>query len=251
MKEIVFFDSGVGGLTVLNTAMEILPNENYLYYADTDNVPYGIKEKEVIKNLVFSAIENLKEEDIKALVLACNTATSVAVEDLRKKYAFPIVGMEPAVKPATELGEKNILVCATDSTLKQRKLKQLILNLQVENRIEMLSLQEMVIFAEHFNFKDRKLDAYLSHQFVGIDWSNYDAVVLGCTHFLFFKDDIRKHIPQHIKILDGNLGTVKRLKSLIEIDTKKQKGQLRFMKSGRNCSLLEFDHFIRYYQENL
>ena len=249
MKEIVFFDSGVGGLTVLYEAIKILPNEKYLYYADTDNVPYGLKEKEDIKRLVFEAVANLDVENIKALVLACNTATSVAVQDLREKYKFPIVGMEPAVKPAKDLGRKKILVCATESTLKQNKLKELIKNLNIEDRIEMMSLQDLVGFAEDYNFHDEQLEKYLKRKIDGINWNEYNAIVLGCTHFLFFKKQIREYIPDHIKLIDGNAGTVRQLSSLIDKNQNDKTLNVNFVRSGRPCFYYEFDHYLRYYDE--
>lgn len=249
---IVFFDSGVGGLTVLAEAVRLMPNEKYLYYADTDNVPYGTKDRDEIKNLVFQAISKLDTSNIKALVVACNTATSVAVNDLRKEYEFPIIGMEPAIKPASQLGSKNVLICATDSTLRQRKLKQLILDLKIETRIKMLSLQELVLIAEHYNFHDIKTELYLRDQFKSINWENYDAIVLGCTHFLFFKDLIQKCIPKGIQIFDGNRGTVKRLMSLITLEKYNKKVEpIKYMQSGRMCSKFYFDHYFKFYLESI
>ena len=113
LMNIGFFDSGIGGLSVLREALAVLPNENYLYYADTDNTPYGTKTRNEVK-LAFKAVEFLTSRRIKALVIACNAATSASVEDLRKKYDFPIIGMEPAVKPAVTKslnGGKRVLVC--------------------------------------------------------------------------------------------------------------------------------------------
>ena len=163
--QIVFFDSGVGGLTVLEEAKILLPNERFVYYADSDNIPYGTKSKNEINDLVFKAISFFDPKTIKALVLACNTATSVAVNDLRREFSFPIIGMEPAVKPATQLGDKRILVCATDRTLKLDKLKDLIDDLDVLDRVDMMSLQELVLYAENFNFNDPGLMKYLIEKF--------------------------------------------------------------------------------------
>ena len=86
---IAFFDSGIGGITVLSEALRIMPKENYLYYADTDNAPYGVKEKKDIQIFVIKAIDFLSSKNIKGLVVACNTATSVAISELRKRYKFP------------------------------------------------------------------------------------------------------------------------------------------------------------------
>src|SRR5258708_7668489 len=97
---IAIFDSGIGGLTVLQRALQELPNEKFIYYADTEHVPYGIKPKEEVKKYVLQAAAFLNDVGIKALLVACNTATSIAVQELRTIYSFPVLGMEPAVKPA-------------------------------------------------------------------------------------------------------------------------------------------------------
>ena len=147
--KIAFFDSGIGGLTVLQEALKILPHEQYIYFADSDNAPYGIRTSQEIRNLVFDAVEFLIKQDIKALVLACNTATSVAVKELRATYTLPIIGMEPAVKPALKAADnKKTLICATQRTLEEDKLKELIQNLNAESKVEQLSLQNLVIYAE-------------------------------------------------------------------------------------------------------
>ena len=96
------FDSGIGGLSVLRQIIKLLPNEKYIYYADTDNVPYGLKTKEQILEYVENAIDFLNSKKVKAIVVACNTATSVAIKDVRHDYNIPIIGIEPAIKPAIE-----------------------------------------------------------------------------------------------------------------------------------------------------
>src|SRR5947208_158274 len=99
---IAIFDSGIGGLTVLHQALKKLPTENFIYYADSKHVPYGEKSKEEVLEYVLDAAAFLVNKKIKALVLACNTATSIAAKELRNGYDFPVIGMEPAVKPAVE-----------------------------------------------------------------------------------------------------------------------------------------------------
>ena len=126
---IAFFDSGIGGLTVLHQAKKLMPQEDYLYYADTDHVPYGSKTKEEIRRYVEEAVDFIAAQDVKALVVACNTATSVAIQSLRARYSFPILGMEPAVKPAVKniAVSKRVLVTATPVTLREQKLHDLLL----------------------------------------------------------------------------------------------------------------------------
>lgn len=107
-KPIGFFDSGVGGISVLREAIKELKNENFVYFGDSKNAPYGTKSLEEVKRLSFEAADFLVSKDIKALVVACNTATSAAIKDLRVKYNFmPVIGIEPALKPAVE--QKNLV----------------------------------------------------------------------------------------------------------------------------------------------
>jgi glutamate racemase len=250
---IAFFDSGVGGLTVLHEAMLQLPRESFIYYADTDNVPYGTKTHIEIRKYVLSAVDFLMSKEIKALVIACNTATSVVVKELRQKYTLPIIGMEPAVKPAVELSSgRKILVCATDRTLREDKLKHLIKDLNADDMVTLLSLQDLVSFGESFDFNSSKLMAYLDDKLSSIDWSSYHSIVLGCTHFIFYKNIIRKMLPDHVQIIDGNKGTVNRLISLIDIGVDASPVSsiaCDYYISGREVNSIYFDHYMRFITE--
>jgi len=125
-----FIDSGVGGVSVLKEAVKLLPNENYIYFGDSKNAPYGIKSVKEVQKLTFDACEFLINHNAKALVIACNTATSAAINELRKKYkSIPVIGIEPALKPAVELNRKGkIIVMATPMTLAEKKFNELMLN---------------------------------------------------------------------------------------------------------------------------
>jgi len=249
--KIGFFDSGMGGLTVLKEAISVYPHAHYLYYADTKNVPYGTKSKKEIHNLVAKAVKFLADKDIEMLVLACNTATSVSVKKLRQQYDFPIIGMEPAVKPATEINDaRKILVCATKLTLKEEKLKDLIKNLNAEDHVELLSLQKLVKYAESKAFNSEKLKSYLNKQLSPYNWDEYKAIVLGCTHFLFFRDQLRKRLPAHIKIIDGNKGTVRRMLQLLPVDIAKRDLNITYYKSGKKKKAKKFDDFLDRYNTN-
>ncbi len=243
--KIAFFDSGIGGLTVLKEAMELMPNEQYIYFADSKNAPYGTKSSQAIRTLVFDAVAFLAQQKLKALVLACNTATSVAVESLRQQYDFPIIGMEPAVKPALEFAvNKKILVCATDKTLEEESLRTLIEYLNGENKVEQLSLQKLVLFAENFEFQHPKVNRYLKDAFANINWAEFDSIVLGCTHFPYFKKQFRSLLPPQIRILDGNLGTVKHLKTRIRPTTATQPTPIEYYISGKKAATDCFDKYF-------
>ncbi|MCE5285248.1 MAG: glutamate racemase [Pelosinus sp.] len=235
--QIGFFDSGVGGITVLHDALKILPNEDYVYYADTLNVPYGPKPKDQVKKYIFAAVDFIVKQQVKAVVIACNTATSVAIEDLRVKYDIPIIGMEPAVKPAVEKNKnvnKRVLVTATALTLKEKKLKNLITKLDNRHIVDLLPLPGLVQFAEKIEFRDEVVLPYLEEQLSQFDLRQYETIVLGCTHFSFYKDMFRKLLPVHTAIIDGNMGTIKNLKRYLEkMQTINEgKGNVIFYNSG-------------------
>ncbi|MDS0527676.1 glutamate racemase [Clostridium sp. SHJSY1] len=216
--KIGFFDSGIGGITVLHEALKILPNEDYIYYADTLNVPYGSKPKDEVKKYIFNAVDFIIKQDVKAIVIACNTATSIAIEELRAKYNIPIIGMEPAVKPAVENNEdinKRVLVTATALTVKEEKLQNLITKLDKERVIELLPLPGLVEFSERLEFNESIVLPYLKEQLLKYDLSNYGTIVLGCTHFSYYKDMFRKLFSSNVNIIDGNYGTAKNLKRIL------------------------------------
>lgn len=229
------FDSGIGGLTVLKEAVKLLPNEDFLYYADTKHVPYGTKPKDEVRRYIFDAADFFAGKGVKALVVACNTATSIAINDLRKRYSFPIIGMEPAVKPALEkVDHRRILVLATPITVSEKKLHDLVVKLDSEQTVDLHALPVMVEFAEKFIFDEDIIIQYLLDEFAKYDLREYSAVVLGCTHFIFYRKHFMKILPQGVEIIDGNIGTVNRLMTLLE--NRKlgcsSKGSLEFYCSG-------------------
>jgi glutamate racemase len=212
-----FFDSGVGGLTVLHEAKKKLKHADFVYYADTLNVPYGTKTKAQVRQYVFSAADFMVRLGIDVLVVACNTATSVAIEDLRKEHTLPIIGMEPAVKPAVENHKhKRILVTATELTLREEKLRKLITMLDCEDIVDLLPLPELVDFAERAVFDTDTVLGYISEALGEREPAWYQTVVLGCTHFIFYKNEFRKLMGPDIEIIDGNRGTVNRLVATLE-----------------------------------
>ena len=120
------FDSGVGGISVLKHLTEQLPNENFLFYGDSANAPYGEKSVEQVRALAFDIVRRMVEDGVKAIVIACNTATSAAAKELRRAFKLPIIGVEPALKPAaTASGRHRVLVMATPVTLSLQKYRNL------------------------------------------------------------------------------------------------------------------------------
>jgi len=238
---IAIFDSGIGGLSVLEEALKILPSENYIYFADTDHVPYGEKSTEEVKEFVLQAAKFLNTQKIKMLAIACNTATSSAIAALRHIYDFPVIGMEPAIKPAVSKNKnKRVLVLATALTLKEQKFRELVDKVDNEKIVDMLPLPELVMFAEGFVFDDDHILPVLKAKLSSFDLENYSTVVLGCTHFPFYKESLRKIFPPGTEIIDGNKGTVAHIKNVLEqkglLNHGKHKGEVEFFHSGKKIT---------------
>lgn len=242
---IAFFDSGIGGLTVLNEALKKLPNEEFLYFADTLHVPYGTKSKEEVSAFVKKSVEMIIKEEVKALVIACNTATSIAVNELREMYDFPIIGMEPAVKPAVEMNRttgKRVLVFATPLTLKQTKYNELISRVDDLSIVDSLPLPELVHYCEELNFDEDLMIDYFKSKLSSFNIEQYGTIVLGCTHYPFYKNVLKKILPEDVQIVDGSNGTVKRLIHLLdENDQLIETGQssVKFMCSNNDQQYIE------------
>ena len=212
-----FFDSGLGGLTVLDKALRVMPDEDYIYYADEANVPYGEKTADQIARFARDAVACLEQRGCKAVVIACNTATSVAVEELRKTFSLPIVGIEPAVKPAVEQdGHRRILVMATPVTIRESRLKGLIASLDAEDAVDLLAMPGLVRFCEREEFDSPAVREYIRDRMEGKDPAAYSAVVLGCTHFNHFREALEEFFPASARLIDGSLGTARRLQRILE-----------------------------------
>lgn len=229
------FDSGLGGITVLAESLKRLPAQDYLYMADTLHVPYGTKSKEAVKGYILDAVRTMVDEGIEALVVACNTATSIAVSELRELYSIPIIGMEPAVKPAVEMNRatgKRVLVFATPLTLQQPKYYALVSRVDGGGIVDSMPLPELVEYGESLQFDNRIIRAYFQSKLQGYRLEDYGIIVLGCTHYTYYSDILRELLPAHIEIVDGNAGTVKRLAALLNhygIPEDNGSGQVKFM----------------------
>lgn len=218
--KIGFIDSGIGGLTVLHQALISLPEVEYLYYADTDHVPYGTKPKEEVIQYVDEAVGFLVHQGAKAVVIACNTATSVAIDSVRAKYrSIPILGMEPAVKVAVKKGpQKRIMIMATPLTLREEKLKNLIKAVDEDHKVDLIAMPGFVEFAEQGKFDNKEVEAYIRKELSSYNLDNYSTIVLGCTHFNYFKDTLHKVFHGRVEFIDGISGTVNHLKNILQMN---------------------------------
>ncbi len=232
---IAFFDSGIGGLTVLNEARRFLPMDEYIYYADSQNVPYGTKTKEEVISHVLKAADFLARMNIDALVVACNTASAVAIEDLRARFPFPVIGMEPAIKPAIYQNTgKKILVLATTLTLHEKKLNALLAELDKTEKTEKMAFDPLVVFAESCEFNSPRVRDYLHEKLAAVSADTFETVVLGCTHFVFFRHLIANILGPEIRIIDGNQGTAQHLANILKkkISATGKGPRLTFYSSG-------------------
>ncbi len=233
------FDSGVGGVSVLRDMARLLPKEKFVYYGDNKNAPYGTKTEEEIRALALNVTSELLEYNIKALVVACNTATSAAIIQLREKLSIPVVGMEPALKPASKLWHGGqVLVLATPATLRQNKFQHLY-ELYGQNAV-IQPCAGLMEFAERGEMEGEGIDRYLAECFGPYKNIQIDAAVLGCTHYVFLKRAIAKALPG-VPLIDGNDGTARRLEFLLKerkLLREEGEGSVCFMTSGEEAVYL-------------
>ena len=186
------FDSGLGGISVAREIAKDMPAEHVLYFGDSANAPYGVKTPEQVKALSFDIVERFVEHGVKAVVIACNTATSAAVNDLREHYDIPIIGMEPALKVACDRGDaplgqqhipQRVIVAATPLTLRERKFAELMKRFDSDNTIFKEPCPDLVEIVESGQLGNHDLVMRtLHHYFDRYDLDRIDSVVLGCTH---------------------------------------------------------------------
>ena len=246
-----FFDSGVGGISVLKEAIKILPNENFIYYGDSKNAPYGTKTVDEVRQLSFQVSEFLMEKHIKALVVACNTATSAAIKDLRIRYSnIPVIGIEPALKPAVEIKrEGKILIMATPVTLAEKKFNNLLKKYNTKADIIPLPCPGLAELIESGILNGDKLENYLKEKLSTYIYSGIAAIVLGCTHYPFIKAEIAKIVPD-VPIIDGSVGTVKQLKRKLTmlnlLNKSGQKGSIEIFNSFEDGRMIELSNKLLY-----
>ncbi|MDI9520858.1 MAG: glutamate racemase [Bacillota bacterium] len=209
-QPIGFFDSGLGGLSMLAYARHHLPNEHFLYLGDSANAPYGIKSDTEVLELTKSAVAQLVDLGIKALVVACNTATGIAINALRAQYDFPIIGLEPALKYANDTHKDGlILVLATPLTLESAKYAALYE--KHGQRARSLPCPGLMDFVENEDLDSQELHHYLNDLFEPYQNIKIDSVVLGCTHYVFLRHAMAQHLPAGTRLLDSNEGVTRQL----------------------------------------
>ena len=203
-KPIGIFDSGIGGISILNKLIHLLPKEDFIYLADNKNCPYGNKSKDNIFKLSLKNCEKLINLNCKLIIVACNTATTNSINDLRSKISVPIIGIEPGLKPAISYTKtKKIGVLATKKTLESK----LFLKTMSENKIDNLKIYEQVGLDLVEKIENGVTDSDEFAKILKIYLNpmiknKIDCLLLGCTHYNFLTDIIKKIIPQKIKLID-------------------------------------------------
>jgi len=243
-------DSGLGGLSVLRELLKIMPNENYIFFGDSANNPYGTKSVEKVVELTVDNANKLYDMGVKAMVIACNTATAVGAPVLRATYPDRIiVGIEPALKPAV-LAKSNptVLVMATPLTLQQDKFLSLMNRYTDAAHIIPLPCPGLPELIEAGNFGGSETLEYLERLFAPFDKSKIDSIVLGCTHYPLIKEQIAKSWGQAVDIFDGSEGTARHTRHLLKeadlLNESNEVGKITLLNSLNSDKIKELERKI-------
>lgn len=229
---VAVFDSGLGGLSVLRRLRQELPQERFLYFGDSANAPYGTRTPEQVRQLTLAAAKNLFARGCKALVVACNTATAAAIEDLRQAYPDEIiVGIEPAVKlAASHFPHGRIGVMATQVTLAQARFDNLLTQHRADATVACIAAPGLVELIEQGKLDDPETQQLL--ETILAPWrGRLDALVLGCTHYPFVRETIARILGPETELLDGSLGTAR--------ETRRRLAAAGLLRQGTGCVVLE------------
>lgn len=233
MATIGVFDSGIGGLSILDEALKQLPRHHYIYLADSANAPYGEKSPTWIANRSLQICRHLQKRGCDAIVVACNTATAEAIAQIRKELDIPIIGVEPGIKPAAMQSQNGVVgVLATEATLKSDKFNALLATLPSHCRFIKQAGAGLVPLIEGGELESPQMRTLLQTHLESFVTAQADTLVLGCTHYPFLKKQIEQLIGSSINIIDTSDAVVRQLSRQLE-----QHG-LSEEKGGASLSLL-------------
>ncbi len=229
-QPIGLFDSGIGGTSIWSAIHELMPNENTIYLADSKNAPYGERTKEAIIALSMKNTELLLEMNCKIIVVACNTATTNAIKELRAKYDVPFIGIEPAIKPAVHHSKtQTIGILATKGTLSSELFNKTIKLYHDTKIIEQIG-HGLVELIENGAIDSPEMEGLLKKYLTSMVANNIDYLVLGCSHYPYLIPKIKKIIPNNIHIIDSGEAVAKQtqnvLKEKIGLHTSEESSQL-------------------------
>lgn len=210
------FDSGIGGTSIWKEINELLPNENTIYLADSKNAPYGQKSKDEIIALSIKNTEFLLNMNCKIIVVACNTATTNAIKELRAKYDVPFIGIEPAIKPAALKSETHTIgILATKGTLSSDLFHQTAEKFHETKIIEQIGFG-LVPLIENGNINSKEMNDLLKTYLNPMIEANIDYLVLGCSHYPYLIPQIKKILPKNIKIIDSGEAVARQTKHILQ-----------------------------------
>jgi glutamate racemase len=235
------FDSGVGGISVLQHIHALLPHEQLLYVADSKYAPYGNKTPEEIQSRCFEITDFLIAKGVKAIVVACNTATAAAIDSMRAKYTLPIIGMEPAVKPAAEASRNGVIgVLATVGTLKSAQFAGLLESYGRNVKVVTQGCVGLVECIERGELNSDSTHKLLKQYCLPLLNEGADTIVLGCTHYPFVKPLIQQIVGENITLIDTGAAVAKHLqKRLLALDLLTQQHQPGAVKFWTNNQAAE------------
>ena len=246
-RPVGMMDSGLGGISVLKEAVRLLPHEDFVYFGDSANVPYGTRTTEAVQELTFNVVEKLRNEyDIKAIVIACNTATSASIKALRERYTdMPVIGIEPAVKPAVVCNQGGrIIVMGTPMTIRLDNFNRLYNMYKGEAEIVPLACYGLAEYVED-GLKDHDgIMKYFDENLKPVLTDDTESIVLGCTHYPFLKKYLREYLGnRNILIIDGSKGTSSQLRRRMEeeglLRDDDHEGVVTFLNSSDDPEMLE------------
>lgn len=244
-RPIGVFDSGLGGISVLNHLTDLLPHEQFLYLADSLWCPYGNKSYEALKNRASKIVEFFLKQDVKMVVVACNTATAAAIDFLREKYDVPFVGMEPAIKPAAKLTKTGVVgVLATENTFNGSLFRETREKYASHINVVIQEGRGLVELVENNQTDSTEAFRLIKKYTQPMVSAGADYLVLGCTHYPFLMETIGKVAPS-LEIIDPALPVARRVKYLL-IKNKQEANisnpNLKLFTTGSIEKLNEFAH---------
>ena len=231
------FDSGVGGLSILKSIHELLPAEQLLYVADSAHAPYGPKGDAFIQERCETIMQFFLRHEVKAVVLACNTATAAAIALLRQKYSLPLVGVEPAIKPAAAQSRSGVVgVLATSGTIASDKFMSLQNQFAAQVKIITRACPGLVELIEQVTPDERAIKKLLQEFIAPMLAAGADTLVLGCTHYSLIRELIQQVAGNDVLIMDAGSAVAKELQRRLEgvgaVGTSSGKAEIRFFTSG-------------------
>lgn len=214
-QPIGIFDSGIGGTSIWKAIHQLLPNEKTIYLADSKNAPYGQKSKQEIIALSMKNTDFLLEMKCKLIVIACNTATTNAIQELRAKYDIPFIGIEPAIKPAVTHSKTQIIgILATQGTLNSELFNKTTEKYQDTKIIEQVG-HGLVQLIENGDINSPEMTKLLHSYLTPMIEANIDYLVLGCSHYPYLIPQIKKILPEHIQIIDSGEAVAKQTQNIL------------------------------------